>query len=338
MDANLTGQSAMVAYNMLLAVIPIALVALFIAGQVLSSSAVQRSMLTDLRQLFPGAAEHTLDSLLDQVKSSTTRTGLLALVASLWLGSSFWGSLDTAFSRVYGCRARRWIEQKRFGLIMVGVVLVFMVATVAVPTVQSLLDTGEKHLPFGLDRVAGLIYVISLGAGLTLLFLCLAVIYARVPNRKVPWLAVWPGALGATLTIAIVDYAFPAYLSNISTIARFGTTIVFVLIVLGWFYALALIILGGAVVNSMRLETVDGAVSGGGAQVPAPEGAAVSGGGAVVPAPGVVLAPGGGAAVPAANGTPGPGAQPGWPAQPEPDMEPGRPVPTARPTPPGSSR
>ena len=51
----------------------------------------------------------------------------------------------------------------------------------------------------------------------------------------------------------VVDYAFPAYLSNISTIARFGTTIVFLLIVLGWFYVLAVIILGGAIVNALRL-------------------------------------------------------------------------------------
>jgi uncharacterized BrkB/YihY/UPF0761 family membrane protein len=81
----------------------------------------------------------------------------------------------------------------------------------------------------------------------------LAVIYARVPNLPVAWRAVWPGALGATLAIGVVDYAFPLYLSSISTIARFGTTIVFVLIVLGWFYLLAIIILGGAIVNALRL-------------------------------------------------------------------------------------
>ena len=56
------------------------------------------------------------------------------------------------------------------------------------------------------------------------------------------------------MAIGIVDYAFPAYLSSISTIARFGTTFVFVLIVLIWFYALAIIILGGATVNAMRFE------------------------------------------------------------------------------------
>jgi membrane protein len=258
-DANVTGMSAMLAYNMLLGIIPVALLGLFIAGQVLSSTEVQQSVLNDLRQMFPGTAEHTLNSLLSQIRSSTTSIGVLALIAALWLGTSFWGALDTAFTRIYGCRPRKWLEQKRFGLVMFGVVLLFMLATVAVPTVQSILDAGATHLPFDLAHVANVVYAISLGISVVLLFTCLSVIYHSVPNRRVPWRAVWPGAIGATLAIGVVDYAFPAYLTNISTLARFGTTIVFILILLIWFYLLALIILGGAVVNALVLKDREGA-------------------------------------------------------------------------------
>jgi membrane protein len=256
-DENVTGMSAMLAYNMLLGIIPVALLGLFVAGQVLSSTAVQQSVLNDLREVFPGTAEHTLNSLLSQIRSSTTSTGVLALIAALWLGSSFWGSLDTAFARIYGCRSRPWLEQKRFGLAMLGVVLVFMIATVAVPTVQSILNAGADRLPFDLARVADPVYLISLGISVALLFACLSVIYHRVPNRQIPWRAVWPGAFGATLAIGIVDQAFPAYLTHISTIAQFGTTIVFILIMLAWFYLLAIIILGGAIVNSLVLSPDD---------------------------------------------------------------------------------
>ncbi|HEY2318587.1 MAG TPA: YihY/virulence factor BrkB family protein [Solirubrobacteraceae bacterium] len=252
-DANITGLASMIAYNMLLGIIPVALLGLFVAGQILSSHAVQHSVLQDLQEVFPGTAEHTLDSLLNQVRTSTTSTGVLALVASLWLGSSFWGALDTAFDKIYHGPSRGWLKQKRFALSMLLVVLLFMVATVAVPTVQSLLRAGANKLPFDLAHVAGLVYAGSLAFSLALLFACLAIIYSRVPHLKVPWRAVWPGALGATAAIAVISYAFPAYLNHISTIARFGTTIVFVLILLGWFYVLALIILGGAIVNSMRL-------------------------------------------------------------------------------------
>jgi membrane protein len=253
-SANITGLASMIAYTMLLGIIPIALLGLFVAGQVLSSSAVSASVLTDMQEVFPGTARHTLDALLDEVRSSTTSTGVLALIASLWLGSSFWGALDTAFSRIYDVPSRSWLRQKRFGLSMILVVLLFMVATVSVPTAQSLLRAGERALPFDLARVGVIVYAGSLAVGLALLFGCLAVIYAQVPNRSVPWRAVWPGALGATVAIGVIDYGFPIYLNNISTIARFGTTIVFVLIMLGWFYVVALIILGGAIVNSLRLS------------------------------------------------------------------------------------
>jgi YihY family inner membrane protein len=253
-DANITGQAAMVAYNMLLGVIPIALLGLFIAGQILASDSVQHSVLTDLRQIFPGTAEGTLDSLLGEITHSTTSTGVLALIFSLWLGSSFWGALDTAFSRIYGCPSRPWLEQKRFALGMLGVVLLFMIATVIVPTAQSILHSGLRVLPFDLAHVAVVVYAASLAIGVVLLFGCLALTYARVPNRRMPWRAVWPGALGATLAIVVIDYGFPLYLSSISTIARFGTTIVFVLIMLGWFYLVAIIILGGAIVNTLRLR------------------------------------------------------------------------------------
>ena len=151
---------------------------------------------------------------------------------------------------------RSWLRQKRFALAMLVVVLLFMAATVAIPTAQSVLVSGAETLPFGLAEVRGLVFVASLAAGLGLLFVTLAVIYWTVPNEPVPWRAVWPGALAATLAIGDVDYAFPAYLSTVNTIARFGTTLVFVLIVLLWFYALALIILGGAVTNAMRFEAL----------------------------------------------------------------------------------
>jgi YihY family inner membrane protein len=256
-EDNLTGLSGMVAYNLLLSVFPLALLALFIAGRVLESGDLERSILQDLEQLFPSAADGTLERALARVRDSSNTLGIVALVSSIWIGSSFWGALDTAFCRIYHCRCRSWVEQKRFALVMLVVVLLLMAATVAVPTVQSILVNGAEDLPLGLDKVQGLVYGVTLAAGLLLLFCVLCVVYWSVPNSNVPWRAVWPGAAAATVAIGVIDYAFPFYLSNISSIARFGTTFVFVVIVLLWFYAIAIIILGGAIVNALRYELHD---------------------------------------------------------------------------------
>jgi membrane protein len=256
-EDNLTGLSAMVAYNLLLSVFPLALLALFIAGRVLESPDLEQSVLQDLERLFPSAAEHTLESALRGIENSSTGLGIGALLASIWIGASFWGALDTAFCRIYHVRCRSWVEQKRFALAMVVLVLLFMAATVVVPTAQSILVNGTEDLPFGLADARDLVFVLTLVAGLAVLFTILCVVYWAVPNRLVPWRAIWPGAAAATVAMAAIDYAFPFYLSHISTIARFGTTFVFVLIVLVWFYALAIIMLGGATINALRFELHD---------------------------------------------------------------------------------
>ena len=250
---NLTGLSAMVAYNLLLSLFPLALLALFIAGRVLESGNLEHSVLEDLQSIFPSAAERTLNSALDNVRNSSTGIGIVAFVASIWIGSSFWGALDTAFCQIYHVRCRSWLEQKRFAIVMLLVVLLFMATTVIVPTAQALLVSGAEDLPFGLSEVRGLVYGVTLAAGVAVLFVALCATYRLVPSGAVPWHSVWPGAVAATLAMGIVDYGFPLYLQNVTTL-RAGTTFVFVLIALVWFYALAIILLGGAVINALRFE------------------------------------------------------------------------------------
>jgi len=259
-EDNLTGLSGMVAYNLLLSVFPFALVALFVAGRVLRSEDLQTSVLLDLRRIFPTAAESTLSEGVRRLQETSTSVGIAAFVGSIWFGSSFWGALDTAFCRIHHCECRSWVQQKLFALGMLGVVLLFVAATVAVPTMQALLVSGARDLPLGLSEVRGLIFVATLVLGVAALFAALCAIYWWVPKASMPWRAVWPGALGATIAMAVVDLGFPLYLDNISTL-RIGTSAVFVLIALVWFYVLALILLAGAVVNDLRLEASTAAVA-----------------------------------------------------------------------------
>jgi YihY family inner membrane protein len=253
-EDNVTGLAAMVAYNLLLSIFPLALVALFVAGRVLRSEEVQRSVLADLQRLFPSAAESTLTAGIHRLESASTTVGVIAVATSAWVGASFWGALDTAFCRIYHRPCRTWVRQKLFALGMLVIVLLFIAASVAVPALQGLLTTSARDLPFGLSDVHGLVYGVSLGASVVVLFVVLCATYLLVPKGMVGWRGVWPGALGAAVAMTVVDLGFPLYLRNVSTLREVGASAVFVLIALVWFYVLALILLGGAVVNELRLE------------------------------------------------------------------------------------
>jgi membrane protein len=125
------------------------------------------------------------------------------------------------------------------------------------PALQSTITASARSLSLGVSEAKSLVIWISSGVGLLALFGILCLIYWAVPNGLVPWRAIWPGALTTTFLIGGVAYAFPLYLTNLSTLSQLKTQFVFILIALLWFFAIALSILCGAVVNAMRFEMHD---------------------------------------------------------------------------------
>src|SRR6478735_9656215 len=150
---NVTGLSAMVAYNLMLAVFPFALLVLFIGGQVLKIGGVEASVLDDLKRLFPNVEQHTLTDVLNRIEENSATIGIAAFFGSLWIGASFWGAMDTAFCRIYHVECRGWVEQKRFSFAMLGVVVLLIAASIAIPTLESAVVSSTDKLPLGLSDV-----------------------------------------------------------------------------------------------------------------------------------------------------------------------------------------
>jgi len=254
---NVTGLAAMVAYNLMLAVFPFALLILFVLGQVLKIHGVEESVLNDLQRLFPNTESGTLSDLLTKVQTNSTTIGIAAFAGSLWIGASFWGAMDTAFCRIYHVECRSWWEQKRFSFAMLVVVVLFFGASIFAPAVESAVLSSTDRLPFGLSNIKAIDTAFLLGATLLITFAICSIIYWAVPKSEIPWRAVWPGALFVTIGAGLANWLFPIYLSNVSSLSRFGSTLGFILIALLWFYVLSLAIMAGAVINSLRFELHD---------------------------------------------------------------------------------
>src|ERR1700744_3752566 len=251
---NVTGLSAMVAYNLMLAVFPFTLLVLFVGTQVLKIHGVETSVLNDLQRLFPNTESNTLEEVLDKIESNAATIGIAAFVGSIWIGASFWGAMDTAFCRIYHVPCRGWVEQKRFSFAMLGVVLLFIAASIFVPTLESTLVSSTDKLPFGLSGGEVIDKILLLGAALLITFGICSVIFWAVPKAPIPWRSIWPGALFVTFGAGLANWLFPLYLTNVSSLSKFGSTLGFVLIALLWFYVLSLAIMAGAVINSLRYE------------------------------------------------------------------------------------
>jgi membrane protein len=253
-DENITGLAGMVAYNLVLALFPFALLCLFIFGQVLESSDIEQSVLDDLQRLFPAVELDTLHRTVDRVRESSATLGVLAAIGAVWIGTSFWGAMDTAFCRIYHVECRGWLEQKRFALVMLIGLTLFLAASVVIPTLEALIVSGADDLPFGLSNIRGADSALLLIATLVATFGICCTIYYFVPKGHVPWAAVWPGALFTTLTAAVANAVFPFYLAKVSSIEELGGAIGFVVVALIWFYLVSLALMAGAVINALRYE------------------------------------------------------------------------------------
>ena len=254
---NITGLSGMVAYNLMLAIFPFALLVLFIFGQIVDSPEIEESVIADIQRLFPNIEQGALENAIDRVRSSSTTIGVAAIVGGLWIGASFWGAMDTAFCRIYHVECRSWVEQKRFAFVMLAALTLLLAASVAVPIVESAALSGAEDLPWGLDEFGAVRTAIVVVGGFVITFAIVSAIYWAVPKGHMPWRSVWPGALFFSTAVSIANYVFPFYLTSISDLNRVGGTLGFILVALLWFYAVSLGLLAGAVINSLRHERDD---------------------------------------------------------------------------------
>lgn len=250
---GITGLSGMVAYNLMLALFPFALLVLFIFGQIIDSPTIEDSVIEDLERLFPAVGQATLENTLGNIRERSTTIGLLAALGAIWIGTSFWGAMDTAFCRIYHVECRGWVEQKRFALMMLVVTMLFLAATVVIPVLEGAVLSNADDLPVigGIDIIVNVFLLVG-ALGLTFVIACL--IYYFVPKGHMPWWAVWPGAVFLTLTAGLAQWVFPFYLIEVSTVKEVGGAIGFFLIALIWFYLLSLALLAGAVINALRFE------------------------------------------------------------------------------------
>jgi membrane protein len=254
---NITGLAGMVAYNLMLAIFPFALLVLFAFGQIVDSNEIEQSVILDIQRLFPNIETEALENTIQRIQNDSTTIGVAAVVGGLWIGASFWGAMDTAFCRIYHVECRSWVAQKRFSLVMLAGLVILLAASVAVPTIESAALAGADDLPWGLDELGFIRTAIVVIGGFTITFGVVSFIYWAVPKDHMPWSSVWPGALFFATAAAIANYVFPLYLTTVSDLDRLGGQLGLVIVALLWFYAVSLGLLAGAVINSLRHERDD---------------------------------------------------------------------------------
>jgi membrane protein len=239
-----THLAAMVAYFALMSFVPLVFLALSILGfldQADSSSA----LVTYLEDIFPEQSVESIVEVVEAVQRNAATLSVVGAVALLWSSLSLFSALESAFNILYGRPNRPFLRGKALATIYMSTALVVLFAGLTIGTLGY--DFMRRYATDVVSNrwvALGLTMLISAAA----LFLFLVSAYHRLPNARLTYREVLPGAILVSVSIALTIQLLPLFVfftSEIVALQALGTT--FLLIVS--LYVMAIMIVFGAALN-----------------------------------------------------------------------------------------
>jgi YihY family inner membrane protein len=260
------------AYNLLIAMLPIAVALFGILGLVLgnNSDLVQTiiQQLTDMG-IVPkrspsesSVAEQTINLALQQLNKNAGLLLVIAILLAAFGGSRLFIALEGYLDIIYRVRPRSFLRQNlmAFSTLLLFIILVpLMVFASAAPTVILAFLSNNPALTsiplfLAISHSPITAYLAAALSGFLVGFILFETIYFVVPNQTLSWRNSWPGAVVAAAALEIFFVFFPLYVKY--SLSNYSGQIGFAVISLLFFYYFALILIFGAEINAFFFEKV----------------------------------------------------------------------------------
>lgn len=240
--------SGSMAFYTFLSILPLLLVAGFIAATLSSGSIEIRSALASAIERVAPALEGP--QILNQLIDARVGFGVLGLLSVAYAGSGFIGALTASLNRMWRVEAgRNPFSQKLLNLGFVALTSVVLVGSAGATLWVSYL--AEAALGSGAPGAVRAVELI--GAPLSM-FAVLLLLYRLLPARRISWRSQIPGALVATVGIEVLKRAFAFWAAHSAGIGALPRSLFSVVLLLIWFGFFAQVVLYGAALNVVLAE------------------------------------------------------------------------------------
>ena len=249
--------AAGVAYNTVLALIPIGLVASGVAGLVFSDAQSRADLVRSIAAFLPPLAG-VVDEIVGGLAKASPSLSLVGLVLAAWGTSRLFASLESAIAQMDAGAQRRSLVRRtarRIGSIAVlaGIVLAAIVVTPALALALEMNGAGPAR-PL-LDALLALLPPI-LGA------VALAAVYKLVPLTRATWRAIAAPTLVGAVMLVVLTRVFVFVAPRV-----FGANLVYgtlgaILVSLTWLdLVFTIVLLGAAWVRERATSGLEAAVA-----------------------------------------------------------------------------
>ncbi len=251
--------ACIIAYNMLMAMLPIALALVAILSIFLGNSSIRTTVIHQITALFPGLSgqQNALTLASQQLSHASGILGIVAIVFGIFFGSFLFVVTEGCLDIIYRVRQRAPVRQFAVAIAMLVVFVILIPIMVFASAAPTIVFSSLTKLPI-LSNIPGSSFIfISIGGilgGFITAFILFEIIYIVVPNQRISWKNSWRGAVFAALATEIFLAVFPFIISHF--FSGYAGPLGFAVILLLFFYYFAMILLIGGEVNAFFFERV----------------------------------------------------------------------------------
>lgn len=250
-DDNVPKLSGSLAYYTVFSLAPMFVIIIFFAGLFLGQEAIQGSIYAQLKGFIGADAAGQLQ---DMIKNAAINDkGGMALVIGIIVlligATTVFGEIQDSINDIWGLKANPKAGLVKllltrllsFGMIAtLGFLLLVSLAATAI--VESIGGRLERYFP---DVMVEVFYIINLVLNLGVVTLLFAIIFKVLPDAKITWRTVWPGAIATAVLFMIGKFLISFYISKSEIGSTYGAA-GSLAILLVWIYYSAMILYFGA--------------------------------------------------------------------------------------------
>ena len=250
-DDKVTKLSASLAYYTVFSLAPLLIVIIAICGFFLGREAIQGSLDTEI-QTFIGtdAAKQIQDMIKNASLSGKGTVATIIGVITLLIGAtSVFGEIQDSINSIWGLKPRpkigimKLIKTRLLSFGMIGSLGFLLLVSLAVTAVIEGLGEKIKGMVPGIGEV--LFYIINLVLTLGITTLLFGGIFKVLPDAKIKWKDIWPGAIATSLLFLVGRFVISFYIGKSEVGSTYGAAGSLV-VLLVWIYYSAIILYFGA--------------------------------------------------------------------------------------------
>ena len=243
--------AAAISYYALFSMFPLTLLAVSVFGIVLRNQPFQDRVLAAIVDILPVENETMAEALHRVANLGPTLTFVSAIV-TLWTAAALSASLRNALNVVFAVeQGRPYLRGKAVDFLLMPVLGLPFIGGVALTTAWRVVvkEVGDRWTIF--DGWLGWVWAVGFLAipfGLT--FVAFLLTFWLLPNRRLAFRYLWPGALVTTLLFEALKQLFAVYVHTIATFDAIYGPLSSIIVLLFWVYLTATIVVFGAEVSA----------------------------------------------------------------------------------------